>query len=87
MQNEDTMLKTLTASQVNVTRQRQSDMFQQWTPVVGEKCAGKNKRLDYDYRLCRMNTRTGPSIWMDDRLANEWIKQPHSDKTPDLIQA
>ena len=44
---------------------------------------GKNKRLDYEYRLCRMKTRTGPSIWMDDRLANEWIKQPHSDKKPD----
>ena len=46
---------------------------------------GKNKRLDYQDRLCRMNTRKGPSIWMDDCLANEWIKQPHSEETPDWI--
>ena len=29
-----------------------------------------------------MNTRKGLSIWMDDRLANEWIKRPHSERTP-----
>ena len=27
-------------------------------------------------------TLKGLSIWMDDRLANEWIKHPHSERTP-----
>jgi len=39
-------------------------------------------RLDYEYRICRLSTRKGPSIWMDDCPANEWIKRPHSERTP-----
>ena len=41
-----------------------------------------NLRLDYKDRICRLNTRKGSSIWMDDCPANEWTKHPHSERTP-----